>query len=333
MQENQILDALTREGVLINVSVRYWRGCKKLQPEDIGLKPDQLSDKLISLGQKRLLPKEALAGLSLIESRAHSLVEQNTFPFLHGLGHFLPNTKLEEVTAKLASLEGEFWQEKEQFIQRYDQLRDQAIGEWETMAEKLAENPEQLVVKIEQAFPLSLKKFFGFEVQLFQVALPERLHVDLVGLEDQRQIIQARQQAAQAAGFKIQRGVEAFVADCVASLREQTGQLCEDMLHSIETNEIGVHQKTLNRLVNFIGQFKQMNFANDQEMERQLEGVRRELLNRTAVEYRDNPQAKNQLVNGLANLRDKARELANQEATELVQRFGSIGRRKFHLAA
>jgi hypothetical protein len=76
-----------------------------------------------------------------------------------------------------------------------------------------------------------------------------------------------------------------------------------------------------------------MNFANDQEMERQLEVVRQELLNRTAVEYRDNLHAKNQLINGLANLRDKARELANQEATELVQRFGSIGRRKFHLAA
>ena len=26
----QLLDALTREGVLINVSVRYWRAAKKL---------------------------------------------------------------------------------------------------------------------------------------------------------------------------------------------------------------------------------------------------------------------------------------------------------------
>ena len=33
---NNLLDVLTREGVLINVSVRYWRGCKKLRPEDLG---------------------------------------------------------------------------------------------------------------------------------------------------------------------------------------------------------------------------------------------------------------------------------------------------------
>lgn len=34
---NELLSVLTREGVLINVSVRYWRGQKKLRPEDIGL--------------------------------------------------------------------------------------------------------------------------------------------------------------------------------------------------------------------------------------------------------------------------------------------------------
>jgi hypothetical protein len=35
----QLLEALTREGVLINVSVRYWRATKKLNAEDLGLDP------------------------------------------------------------------------------------------------------------------------------------------------------------------------------------------------------------------------------------------------------------------------------------------------------
>jgi len=35
----------------------------------------------------------------------------------------------------------------------------------------------------------------------------------------------------------------------VASLREQTAKLCDEMLESIKTCETGVHQKTLNRLV------------------------------------------------------------------------------------
>jgi acetyl-CoA carboxylase alpha subunit len=71
------------------------------------------------------------------------------------------------------------------------------------------------------------------------------------------------------------------------------------MLESINTCETGVHQKTLNRLVKFIEQFKQLNFVDDQEMERQLEAVRKELLSRTAEEYRDSTKARNQLLTRL----------------------------------
>src|SRR6266498_2589850 len=140
-----LLDVLTREGVLLNVSVRYWRGCKKLRPEDIGLDASALSERLISLGHKRLLPKDATAALTLVESRAHAFVEGNTFPFLNGLAHFLPNSKLEEVNTQLKKLETEFWQAKSQFIERYARLRDDGVLEWRQMAEKLSNDPDRLM--------------------------------------------------------------------------------------------------------------------------------------------------------------------------------------------
>lgn len=77
-----ILDALTQRGVLINVNGRCWRARKQLRPEDLGLDPDTVDDRLFSLGHKRLLPKEALQKLALVESRAHALVEASTFPHL-----------------------------------------------------------------------------------------------------------------------------------------------------------------------------------------------------------------------------------------------------------
>ena len=94
-----------------------------------------------------------------------------------------------------------------------------------------------------------------------------------------------------------------------------------------------MHQRTLNRLTRFIDQFKQMNFANDAEMETQLNQVRHELLTRTAAEYRDNHSAQRSLRDGLSALAGKARELAQADARELVQQFGQLGRRRFHLAA
>ncbi len=332
---NDLLKVLTREGVLLNVSVRYWRGCKKLRAEDIGLDPEKISDKLISLGHKRLLPKEATAQLGLTESRTHALVEANTFPFLNGLAHFLPNAKLEEVNGKLKALEREFWDAKQEFLRHYSSLREQASRDWRTMAERLVSQPERLVATIEASFPTlqRMERLFGFDIQQFQIAVPERLGLDVVSLADQQHLIQARQDAAREAQTKIRRDVESFVADCVSALREQTAQLCHDMLNSINTAETGVHQKTLNRLIRFIDQFKQLNFANDVEMEQQLETVRKELLTRTAEQYRDSAVAREQLVRGLTRLRDHANQLARAEPKEIVQRFGELGRRKFNLAA
>ena len=332
---HDLLRVLTREGVLISVSVRYWRGCKKLRAEDLGLDSRKVSDRLISLGHKRLLPKDATAQLALVEGRAHALVEGNTFPFLNGLAHFVPNSKLADVSARLKDLEKEFWAAKEAFIQTYGELRESAAKEWQAMAQKLVSDPARLVATIESSFPPvgKMDRFFGYDIQLFQIAVPDRLGLDMLALGDQEKLIAARQQAAQEAAQKIRSDTETFVADCVATLREQTAQLCQEMLESIQTSETGVHQKTLNRLVKFIEQFKAMNFVNDSEMEQQLETVRKELLSRTAEEYRDSTKARTQLVSGLSQLRDTASRLARQDATELVQRFGELGRRRFHLAA
>ena len=331
--DNQILNVLTREGVLLNVSIRFWRGQKKLRPEDVGLSPGKVSDRLISLGHKRLLPRDATQTLALIESRAHALVEANTFPFLNGLGHFLPNARLEDVTGKLNELETQFWTAQRAFLDRYQELRVDAVQEWWRMATELVPDPERLVATIEAAFPINgqMDRYYGFDVRMFQIALPEEVSLQLVEAGDQSEVLAARQRAAREAAVRIRRDTEAFVGDCVASLRQQTAQLCSEMLESIRTSDTGVHQKTLNRLVRFVDQFKQLNFANDSEMEQQLEQVRGELLTRSAGDYRDNRQAEQQLTTGLSQLRDYARNLASQDANDLVRRFGDLGRRKFHL--
>ncbi len=334
-ETNPLLSVLTREGVLINVSIRFWRGCKKLRAEDIGLDATKLSDRLISLGHKRLLPKDALKELVLVEGRAHAQIDGNTFPFLNGLGHFLPNPKLAEVTERLKELEGEFTAARDRFLGQYATLRTEAAREWRQMAEKLTNDPDRLVAAIEDSFPLpgSMRRFFRFDVNLFQISLPERLDFELVTVAQQQNVIAARAKAVHEAAAKIRRDTETFVQECVSSLRQQTAQLCEDMLQSIGTSDTGVHQKTLNRLVKFIDQFKAMNFADDTVMAQMLDQTRRELLSKTAEEYRDNKHAQGQLVQGLSRLRDKARELAHADASALVERFGEMGRRKFNLAA
>jgi hypothetical protein len=170
---------------------------------------------------------------------------------------------------------------------------------------------------------------------LFQISLPEggTIGLDAVAETKHQEVILARERAAHEAAAQIRRDTQGFITDAVATLREQTAILCNEMLASIQTSETGVHQKTLNRLIRFIDQFKQMNFANDTDMEEQLERARKELLSRTAEEYRDSAFARSQLVNGLKALGGHAARLAREDATHLVERFGQLGKRKFSLAA
>lgn len=333
--EQQLLDALTREGVLINVSVRYWRATRKLNAEDLGLDPENITERLISLGHKKLLPREAMERLALVESRAHSLIESSTFPFLNGLGHFLPNSKLAEVTGKLKALESEFDQARQSFLGKYSELRLQASAEWFEAARRLVPDPAQLVATIDASFPnvAKMQKAFGFEVHLFQLRAPEKLDMAFVSQAEQEQVILARHKAAEEAAAHIHRDAENFVADCVATLREQTAQLCEAMLRSMQTGKTGVHQKTLNRLIRFVDEFKQLNFVGDHEMEQQLERMRQEFLLRSAEDYRDDNAARGRLEQGLHALAQTARDLAQQDSRELVERFGQMGHRRLVLAA
>ncbi len=334
MSNTVLLNALTSKGVLVNVHVRYWRARKKLTPEDLGLSAEQVDDRLFSLGHKRLLPKEALKRLALLEGRAHALVEENTFPFLNGIGHYLPNSKLAEVTARLDELRSEFAEAQAQFMDRYGELRNAALANWTTAARKLGVDPQLLVAKIRAAFPPpeSLSRYFGFAVNLYQISVPDVPQAELIELGAQQELAQARREAAEAARREIEQSCQGFIADCVATLREQTAKLCEDMLATI--NDTGyVHQKTLNRLLKFIERFGELNFVNDAEMKQQLEQTRKEFLSRTAPEYRDSNHARQQLVKGLEGLRNKAREMAGQDTAELVSSFGKLGKRKFNFAA
>jgi len=105
------------------------------------------------------------------------------------------------------------------------------------------------------------------------------------------------------------------------------------MLSAMRTGKTdGVHQKILNRLVKFIEDFKSLNFAGDVKVERQFDRVRSELLTRSAGDYRNNLTAPRNLETRLTELSDHARELASQDARELVERFGQMGRRKLQLA-
>jgi hypothetical protein len=123
------------------------------------------------------------------------------------------------------------------------------MNDWTTLFDRnnpiKTPNLERLVATIEASFPqpTQMDRYFAYSVDLFQISVPKRLETELVNLGDQQGIVSARQQAADQARRQITAGVDRFVQDCVASLREQTATLCQEMLESMRDGKSGVHQR------------------------------------------------------------------------------------------
>lgn len=331
IQSNQpLLDGICRRGVLVSTSVRYWRGCKRLTPEDLGLDPSRVSDRLIQLGQKRLIPRDALQAFALIESRVQAAVESSSFPFLGGIGRFVPNARLADLTDKLEKLRDEFREATLDFVAGYSPLRDNAMGEWREAAQNLNGSADRLIATIEQSFPPAgdIARRFGFETRLFQIAAPDSIRLEVVEGVEQMEVIEDRRRIAEDASRRLNSGIDEFIRESVASMREETARLAEDVLATINGSENGVHQRTLNRLTTFIDSFRTLNFAGDQQLEQTLERFRRDLLTRSAEDYRNNSGAMASLTDGLSRLRETAVQLARSDAREIVSRFGQMGARK-----
>ncbi|MEX1117093.1 MAG: DUF3150 domain-containing protein [Akkermansiaceae bacterium] len=325
-----LLDGICRRGVLISTSVRYWRGCKRLNAEDLGLDPSHISDRLIQLGHKRLVPRDALSPFARIESRVQATVEGSSFPFLGGIGRFVPNPRLGDLTDKLDKLRDEFREATLDFVGGYSPLRDQAMVEWREAAHHLNGSAERLIATIEQSFPPAgaIVKRFGFETRLYQIAAPDSIRLEVADGMAQLEVADDRRRIAEDASRRLQTDLDGFIRESVASLRDETARLASEVLATIDGSEHGVHQRTLNRLSTFIDSFRTLNFAGDQQLEATLERFRRDLLNRTAEEYRNQPGAMTTLTEGLNRLRENAVQLARTDAREVISRFGQMGTRR-----
>ena len=325
-----LLDAVCRRGVLVSTSVRYWRGCKRLSPEDLGLDPAHVSDRLIQLGHKRLIPRDALQAFALIESRVQATVEGSSFPFLGGIGRFVPNPRLGELTDRLDKLRDEFQEATLDFVAGYGPLRDNAMREWREAAQHLNGSAERLILTIEQSFPPAgdIAKRFAFETRLFQIAAPDSIRLEVAEGLAEFEVADDRRRIAENATRRMQSDLDTFIRESVSSLRDETAKLASEVLATIDGSENGVHQRTLNRLSTFIDSFRTLNFAGDQQLEQTLERFRRELLQRSAEDYRNQPGAMASLTEGLNRLRENAVQLARSEARDIVARFGQMGGRR-----
>jgi hypothetical protein len=197
------------------------------------------------------------------------------------------------LTDTLDKLRDEFREATLDFVAGYAPLRDAALAEWREAAQHMNGSAERLIATIEQSFPPAgeITKRFAFETRLFQIAAPDSIRLEVVEGVAEFEAVEDRRRIAEDATRRMQNDLDGFIRESVASLREETARLAGEVLATIDGSENGVHQRTLNRLTTFIDSFRTLNFAGDQQLEQTLERFRRDLLSRSAEEYRNQPGA------------------------------------------
>lgn len=272
---------LFKDGILVQVHVRFWSGQRGLTPADLGLDPNTVS-KAFVLGRKYLVDETHIREFRVRDGRARRIVDESGFSFPIGNARFVPRARLDKVLTELEQVRTEFLQLRDNLCNNYEQHQIEMIPVYKEAAaaaflnqedattefsiegrdEKLAAFTEQFLDRVATFYPSVevLRAKFDIEWTVFEVTPPS----------DKTQYASEKWKKA------ISEKMDTFVTDTVKALRAETLTVV-DRVHAALTGG-KVHGKTLNSLSEFITKFKELNFVGDKTIEEQLSSLQKEVL-------------------------------------------------------
>lgn len=319
-----------KDGVLVSVHVSFWSGARALGAEDLGLKPEDITD-AFKLGKKFLIPSSVIRGFRKIEGKARHIVDSNSFPFPVGSARFIPRKKFEKVYKDLLDFQGTYMKLVDELVENYDKYRQEMIPIYEQAAEVafINQTPEMATFgpdydrdadrkafkeaflrKLETFYPPaeSLRKRFSLDWDVYEIAVPRMKQTSSeVVLEEE----QKRSMAQQDYQKQIHAKIGSFVEDVVKVLRCETVELCDRITKSLRDKKV-IHGATLSSMRNFIDRFQGLNFVGDNQVEKQLDSLRKEILDVYPAErFKEDPEIQQELGRRIGEIRELATNMTD----------------------
>lgn len=144
----------------VDLRVSIWTARRKLTPQDLGdaeLPPDDLA----SLGSKKICDPEALRVFNTLKARAIGVLDLYGIEFMSGWA--IPENRATEVHQKLADIEREFNEAKEDFMNNYSRN----VQGWINQHVEWASIIENSVVSAEY-----VRSRIGFRSRIYSVGMP-----------------------------------------------------------------------------------------------------------------------------------------------------------------
>jgi len=337
MRENSptLVERVFRDGSLINLYCSYWKGQFKLNPIELGLEAQNIPD-FFSLGRKRLYQKSEYDRFNRVENEVRSNIYNNSLVFpISGL-YFIPITLVPSVAEFIDGKIAEFNYLRDDFLRRYDTIREGMLIDYARAAEKAHENiinngnnvgdlesfRETLLNHVRSLYPPrpELEAKFILSYQLFTISAPN-IALSETNVEQVVDTIAERRRLTEQYQRQMDEQVQEFVSDAVAQLRRRIVEALVSLRKSFKSSKC-VTEKTMNRVRRTIGQFKALNFMGDERINEMLEQFEEAYMTRDAKDYRDNVA----LLDQFRDATDEALESA-QDASDVSAVTGRYVRR------
>lgn len=330
----EVTDALQQEGCLVELRVSKWSGRAPLEPDDLGLPPGVVDDRLHHLGRRQLVPKERLDVLAKLEARARTRVANSSYEFPIGGGRFVPAAALGALLADLAKIRADFEAAVSDFCANFDASTSVTRAELIACAERTALElgkdaawKERFETRLAQAYPVveSVRAAFSMQWNLYQLTVPSGLQARAVTAA---QALEAGR-IAEEARERVEAQLSAFVGEAAVELRRRAGELCRHVARQVGQGG-RLSERTIQPLRDLIAEFRAIDFTGDGEFAEQLERLQADWLgaNRdagTAERAREDADYRQQLGNALTTVADRALAESEQAAAEALQRFLARG--------
>ena len=319
-----------KDGVLVDVDVRFWSASKVLKAEDLGLDEKDVVD-AFKLGKKMLIPAEVIRSFRAIEARARRVVEGNSFPFPIGNARFIPKKKFPEVHKRLTELQGEYMEKVDTLISEYDKHRKEMLPIYREAAKTAFINQSptthtfgpdydrdaerrafvrKFIKRIESYYPdaESLRSRFSLDWNVFEIAMPRMKQAKaskVAKIEGDRQFAEAEYHR------QIQQKMSVFIDDVIRTMRQETMDVCNRVITNIKEGKV-IRSDTIDSIKRFVDRFSSLNFVGDVQIETQLSKLQTELLDAYHnTEFNNNVDLKETLGRRLGELADLASDMTD----------------------
>lgn len=254
VQQNK--KSIFTDGVLLDLDIGYWRGWTKLNADDLDKEEKDILD-VFALGKKRMLRNQDFSNFTVVESRARSLLQRFSYPFMLSTVRFVPFTTLKEMLEELEILKKGFNDYTDLFLIEYDGMRENFLSLY-----------TQLRNKLEGKYPTldELQYKYYFRWTLMEISIPRDVKAQVVdeSQADELQNLWKKEKV------RLQGRLESWVDDMGSYMRTELLKTIKSISDALEDGKI-IRESSLDKVRDTISRVRKLNILDDKEVIRAIE--------------------------------------------------------------